>query len=167
MKKGCLIPLVLIILISIGIFYRVRTLGPKVKKTPKEIISAKDDRSNDDWIIDLTKRNLIGDSIPGWRFKSLFEFKNIEIIDRAISTYRNEYHLKLVLVNEKGTLNDAEIKVAYDIKDRTWTYLGVTPIYLYNSEKMSYPNLKQNPYPKDHPKYHDWKDDSIIYRRSH
>lgn len=69
------------------------------------------------------KNDILGQSIPGWNFQYLTDFKKIEILNKDETSDRLEFKLQLELVSSSTKKSSfSEIIVVYLMRDQGWTF---------------------------------------------
>lgn len=77
------------------------------------------------------KNDLLGLSVPGWEFKYLSQFRDIEILNETKGINRIEYQVKLALFDNQSNLEyESEIMIAYNETEIGWYIANINLSYL-------------------------------------
>ncbi|MFZ1561629.1 MAG: zinc ribbon domain-containing protein [Saprospiraceae bacterium] len=86
--------------------------------------------------LEKIKNDLLGRSIPGWKFSYLAEFGEASILNTTKGIDRVEYQCLFKLVsNQAQSQHDCEILVAYGLDDSGWSIADLQMIYLTYTNK--------------------------------
>lgn len=80
--------------------------------------------------IEKIKNDLIGQSIPGWKFEYLNEFISAEILNTTRGENRVEYQCKFDLAGSRSDKHECEVLITYSDDDSGWNFTEVRMDYI-------------------------------------